>query len=104
MVGEGWNDRRLIIFTEWEDTRRWLERRLREAIADTDRADERIAIFTGITGQDKREEVKAAFNANPAKEPLRILICTDAAREGINLPAISAIMAMRHGAQLRAAS
>ena len=27
-----WNDRRLIIFTEWEDTRRWLERRLREAI------------------------------------------------------------------------
>ena len=38
-----WNDRRLIIFTEWEDTRRWLERRLKEAIDDTDRADERIA-------------------------------------------------------------
>jgi SNF2-related domain len=53
LIGEEWNDRRLIIFTEWEDTRRWLERRLREAIADTDRADERIAIFTGITGQDK---------------------------------------------------
>jgi superfamily II DNA/RNA helicase len=35
--------------------------------------------------QDRREEVKAAFNADPAKEPLRILICTDAAREGINL-------------------
>ena len=29
--------------------------------------------------------MKAAFNADPAKEPLRILICTDAAREGINL-------------------
>jgi hypothetical protein len=29
--------------------------------------------------------VKAAFNADPAREPLRILICTDAAREGINL-------------------
>ena len=80
-----WNDRRLIIFTEWEDTRRWLERRLREALADTDRADERIGVFTGATGQDRREEVKAAFNADPAKEPLRILICTDAAREGINL-------------------
>ena len=56
-----------------------------EALAETDRVDERIAVFTGATGQDRREEVKAAFNADPAKEPLRILICTDAAREGINL-------------------
>ena len=85
LSGTTWNDRRLIIFTEWEDTRRWLEKRLREALADTDRIDERIGIFTGATGQDRREEVKAAFNADPAKEPLRILICTDAAREGINL-------------------
>src|SRR6266511_2662679 len=85
LSGGKWNDRRLIIFTEWEDTRRWLERRLREALADTDRAEERIGIFTGATGQDRREEVKAAFNADPVKEPLRILICTDAAREGINL-------------------
>ena len=72
LSGHNWNDRRLIIFTEWEDTRRWLERRLREALAETDRADERIAVFTGATGQDRREEVKAAFNADPAKEPLRI--------------------------------
>ena len=85
MSGSTWNDRRLIIFTEWEDTRRWLERRLREALAETDQVDDRIAVFTGATGQDRREEVKAAFNADPAKEPLRILICTDAAREGINL-------------------
>src|SRR5262245_13033148 len=85
LSGTNWNDRRLIIFTEWEDTRRWLERRLREALADTDRADERIGIFTGATGQDRREEVKAAFNTDPKKEPLRILICTDAAREGITL-------------------
>src|SRR5262249_48913671 len=80
-----WDARRLLIFTEWEDTRRWLEKRLREALAETDRIDERIGIFTGATGQDRREEVKAAFNTDPAKEPLRILICTDAAREGINL-------------------
>jgi SNF2 family DNA or RNA helicase len=85
LAGATWNHRRLIIFTEWEDTRRWLEKRLREAFADSDRIDERIGIFTGATGQDRREEVKAAFNADPAKEPLRILICTDAAREGINL-------------------
>jgi SNF2 family DNA or RNA helicase len=85
LSGKHWNTRRLIIFTEWEDTRRWLERRLREALAETDRADQRTAVFTGATAQDRREEVKAAFNADPAKEPLRILICTDAAREGINL-------------------
>jgi hypothetical protein len=80
-----WNERRLIVFTEWEDTRLWLEKRLQEAFADTDRADERIATFTGITGQKRREQVKLAFNTDPKREPLRILLCTDAAREGINL-------------------
>ncbi|MGX1165767.1 SNF2 family DNA or RNA helicase [Bradyrhizobium sp. USDA 372] len=86
MNGErAWNERRLIIFTEWEDTRLWLERRLNEAFAETDLGDARIATFTGITGQHRREKIKLAFNADPAKEPLRILLCTDAAREGINL-------------------
>lgn len=61
------------------------KKRLGEAFAETDQADARIAVFTGTTGQDRREEVKAAFNTDPAKEPLRILICTDAAREEINL-------------------
>jgi ERCC4-related helicase len=85
LAGSEWNRRRLIIFTEYEDTRRWLERRLREALAETDRAEDRIGVFTGATGSDRREEVKRAFNADPDAEPLRILICTDAAREGINL-------------------
>jgi hypothetical protein len=80
-----WGDRRLLIFTEWEDTRIWLERRLLEEFEDTDRGYERIATFTGLTGRERRDRVKAAFNADPAKEPLRILICTDAAREGLNL-------------------
>ncbi|MGT2486060.1 helicase-related protein [Methylobacterium oryzae CBMB20] len=31
------------------------------------------------------EEVKRAFNADPREEPVRILLCTDAAREGLNL-------------------
>ena len=83
--GRGWNDRRLIIFTEYEDTRRWLERRLREAHRRHRSRRRAHRVFTGATGQDRREEVKRAFNADPTKEPLRILICTDAAREGINL-------------------
>lgn len=85
LTGTEWSHRRLIIFTEYEDTRRWLERRLREVLAETDRAEERIGVFTGATGADRREEIKRAFNADPNLEPLRILICTDAAREGINL-------------------
>jgi ERCC4-related helicase len=83
-----WNDRRLVLFTEWEATRRWLQRRLNIALADLSLdilAGPRIAVFTGATTQDKREALKRAFNADPAVEPLRILICTDAAREGINL-------------------
>jgi len=85
MVADGrWNERRLLIFTEYEDTRRWLERKLTEALHDLDPED-RIARFTGATPTDRREELKRSFNSDPAADPLRILICTDAAREGINL-------------------
>ena len=34
---------------------------------------------------DRRDEIKLAFNTAPADHPLRILIATDAAREGLNL-------------------
>jgi len=86
-VGRGtWNTTRLLIFTEWEDTRRYIERKLRAAIAHTAEADARIAIYTGeIQSPARREELKRAFNTPPKKHPLRILIATDAAREGINL-------------------
>ena len=80
-----WNDRRVIVFTEYEDTRRYLERCLREAIARTDRPQERIAVFSGVTPRPAREEIKHAFNTEPNDHPLRILIATDAAREGLNL-------------------
>ena len=80
-----WNDCRVIIFTEYEDTRRYLQRCLDEAIAHTDRASKRIATFTGMTSRQRREEIKHAFNTEPSDHPLRILIATDAAREGLNL-------------------
>lgn len=79
-----WTGRRLLLFTEYEDTRYWLERRLLEALHDLDPED-RISCFTGATSTDRREELKRRFNADPSMHPLRILICTDAAREGINL-------------------
>ena len=82
--GSEWNERRLLIFTEWEDTRRYVERRLRVALG-AEPLDERIASFTGATPPDRRETLKRSFNGDPSAYPLRILICTDAAREGINL-------------------
>jgi hypothetical protein len=94
--GEKWNDKRIIIFTEYEDTKRYLVQQLSAAIEGTDRADERIAVYCGSTpshrsdqsgGVPTREDIKQASNANPAKHPLRILIATDAAREGLNLQA-----------------
>lgn len=84
-LGRGaWNGRRLLIFTEWEDTRRWLEGRLRQAIAHTDEASRRIACYSGNTRPAERERLKHVFNLPPDRDPLRILIATDAAREGLN--------------------
>ncbi|HWE99125.1 MAG TPA: DISARM system SNF2-like helicase DrmD [Caulobacteraceae bacterium] len=81
--GGAWNGRRLLLFTEWEDTRVWVEAQLRHSFDDD--AKVRIGVISGPTGSDEREGLKRAFNADPEVEPLRILICTDAAREGINL-------------------
>lgn len=79
---------RVLIFTEYTDTKRYLEEQLRAAIAFTDRAEERIEVFHGeITNEARREEIKRAFNGDPAEHPVRILIATDAAREGVNLQA-----------------
>ncbi len=80
-----WNDRRLLIFTEYADTKRYLDQQLRAAIVGTDRADQRIRTFHGGMDEESREEVKRAFNSDPREHPLRILIATDAAREGVNL-------------------
>jgi len=75
-----------VIFTQWEATRFWLQRRLLELLDDLT-PDDRIAPFTGVTPPDRREDLKRRFNADPDEDKLRILLCTDAAREGINLQA-----------------
>ena len=81
-----WGERRLILLTEYEDTRRWVQRQLGVLLSEDDPHEtRRIDSFTGVTSTERREEIKRAFN-DPA-HPVRILICTDAAREGINLQA-----------------
>lgn len=85
--GASWSETRVIIFTEYEATLRYLRDMLQTALTGTEHADERIEVFYGATPTDKREAIKNAFNTDPAKHPVRILLATDAAREGLNLQA-----------------
>jgi superfamily II DNA or RNA helicase len=83
-----WNDHRVLIFTENViGTKRYLREMLEQAIAGTELADERIATIDGQTAGANRKETQRRFNADPARDPLRILIATDAAREGLNFQA-----------------
>ena len=83
-----WNTRRVLIFTEnREGTKRHLRDVLDQAIEYTDRAEERIEVIDGLTSGARRKEIQRRFNTDPAKDPLRILIATDAAREGLNFQA-----------------
>jgi len=83
-----WNNRRVLIFTEnREGTKRYLKTILEEAIEGTDRADERIEVIDGVTSSAHRKEIQRRFNTDPVHDPLRILLATDAAREGLNFQA-----------------
>jgi len=83
-----WLNRRVLVFTEnREGTKRYLKQILEQAIEWTDRADERIEVIDGLTSSTRRREIQRRFNTDPAKDPLRILLATDAAREGLNFQA-----------------
>lgn len=64
-----------------------MHQQLAAAIQGSNRADDRIAIYHGPTPVEDREAIKQAFNTSPSRHPLRILLATDAAREGLNLQA-----------------
>lgn len=85
LTGKKWNDTRLLVFTEYADTKRYLTDQLEAAFEDTDQAEERIGGFHGAMSEEQREQVQRHFNGSPHQYPLRILIATDAAREGLNL-------------------
>lgn len=77
-----WSDQRVIIFTEYRTTQKWLHNLLAaEGFAEGDRL---AMIYGGMPSQD-REAIKAAFQAGPKDSPVRILLATDAASEGVNL-------------------
>jgi len=80
----GWNDERVIIFTEYRDTQKWLIDLLLTHDFGGD-SGERIADLHGGMDTDDRERTKAEFQAHPSRSPVRILVATDAASEGIDL-------------------
>ncbi|WP_200797677.1 DISARM system SNF2-like helicase DrmD [Streptoalloteichus hindustanus] len=76
-----WSDERVIIFTEYRDTQRWLfDRLIHEGYPQ-----ERLALLYGGQDRDERERIKNVFTAEPELDPVRVLVATDAASEGINL-------------------
>ena len=79
--GDGWTNERVILFTEYRATQQWMQ----EILAAQGFGAERLALIYGGMDPKEREAVKAAFQANPSDSPVRILLATDAASEGIDL-------------------
>ena len=76
-----WNDRRVILFTEYRTTHQWMH----QILASHGFGGERLGLLHGGLSQEEREPIKAAFQASPQDSHVRILLATDAASEGIDL-------------------
>lgn len=78
-----WSNERVVVFTEYAHTLEWLRRLLEAQGFDKNR----LSVIQGSTDTEERELIRARFNSDPQKEPVRILLATDAAGEGIDLQA-----------------
>ena len=77
-----WNDERVVIFTEYRDTQRWLA----DLLTKYDLADDgRLELLHGGMDEEKRELIKGDFQKPPRMHPVRIILATDTASEGIDL-------------------
>ncbi|MCO7271571.1 DISARM system SNF2-like helicase DrmD [Cellulosimicrobium cellulans] len=81
--GKNWTNERVVIFTEYADTLHWIVEVLRSRGYDPTR----LATIEGSSPSEERELTRARFNADPSREPIRVLVATDAAGEGIDLQA-----------------
>jgi SNF2 family DNA or RNA helicase len=82
-ANDKWRDEqapeRLVVFTEYLATLDYLRARLVARFGDGDW----LRILYGGMNDDERDAVKRAFN--DSKSPVRVLLATDAAGEGLNL-------------------
>ncbi|MFD7578568.1 DISARM system SNF2-like helicase DrmD [Kitasatospora sp. NPDC059817] len=82
--GKRWQNERVVVFTEYRDTQKWLVELLRqEEMTDGGR----VVQLHGGLNTEEREQIRLGFQAAPdtAEGRVRILIATDAASEGIDL-------------------
>ncbi|HUZ52131.1 MAG TPA: DISARM system SNF2-like helicase DrmD [Streptosporangiaceae bacterium] len=79
--GLHWTNERVVVFTEYRDTQRWLA----DLLVQAGLGDGHLALLHGGMGIEEREQLREAFQASPAEHPVRILLATDAASEGIDL-------------------
>lgn len=75
------NDERVIIFTEYRATQEWLFQLFASAGYTEDG---KTRLIYGGMDSEQREAVKAEFQADPHDAPVRILLATDAAAEGLD--------------------
>ena len=71
-------DQKLVIFTEYRDTLRYLERRIAELLGKP----EAVVCIHGSMSREDRARAQEAFRRDPL---VQVLVATDAAGEGINL-------------------
>lgn len=78
MHEESGRQRKLIIFTEYKDTLRYLAARIRDLLGSPD------AVVT-VDGSDRREERRKKQERFRNDPDVRVMVATDAAGEGVNL-------------------
>ena len=82
--GGTWSNERVVVFTEYAATLDWIVRVLSQ---HGYREGTELAEIQGSTPAEEREDIRAKFTAPPDKQPVRVLVATDSAGEGIDLQA-----------------
>lgn len=80
--GGQWNNERVIVFTEYRDTQSYLHTIL---ASHGFTQGGRLKTMYGGMDPEERGRIQAEFQADPKLSPLRILLATDTASEGIDL-------------------
>ncbi|WP_234341940.1 DISARM system SNF2-like helicase DrmD [Streptomyces sp. NRRL F-4707] len=78
--GTHWTNERVVVFTEYAATLEWIERVLRQRGYN-----DVLEVIQGSTPTEEREKIRARFTESPDKHPVRVLLATDSAGEGIDL-------------------
>lgn len=78
--GGAWNNERLLVFTEYLDTLNYLQ-----GLFEKRGWSDGIEVMSGGMSMADRQAVNEAFQTPPDQAPVRILLGTDAASEGLNL-------------------